>query len=87
MNTLKNYGLRISAAVMGAGALLMGGAALAAPSSTPEEVLGTVVDNGIDSGVSLVQLVMTTYFKYILIFAIAVGFIYWVKRFSKLGSR
>lgn len=61
--------------------------ALAAPSSTPAEVLASVVDTGIDESLSLVQVVMQNYWGYIIVFFIIVGLLGLAKKFGKLGSR
>jgi Na+/H+ antiporter NhaC len=61
--------------------------ALAAPSSTPSEVLASVVDTGIDESLSLVQVVMQNYWGYIIVFFIIVGLLGLAKKFGKLGSR
>lgn len=65
----------------------MAQASLAAPSSTPEEVLDSVVGSGIDTSVSLVQTVVTTYFPYILVFGIIVALFVWIKRFATTGTK
>ena len=62
-------------------------AGLCAPSSTPTEVLDTVVGSGIDTTVSLVQTVVTTYFPYILVFGVIVAIFVWLKRFATTGTK
>lgn len=62
-------------------------AGLCAPSSTPAEVLDTVVSSGINTSVSLVETVVTTYFPYILVFGIIVALFVWIKRFATTGTK
>lgn len=61
-------------------------ASFAAPSSTPAEVLSNIVDTGINESLSLVDVVMTTYWGYIIVFFIIVGLLGLAKKFGKLGS-
>lgn len=74
-----------SLAVMGMFGLASAG--LCAPSSTPTEVLDSVVGSGIDTSVGLVETVVTTYFPYILVFVIIVALFAWIKRFSTTGTK
>lgn len=74
-----------SLAVMGM--LGLASAGLCAPSSTPTEVLDAVVGSGIDTSVSLVQTVVTSYFPYILVFGIIVALFVWIKRFATTGTK
>lgn len=60
--------------------------ALAAPSSTPTEVLGTVVDNGVNSAVSLVGTVMTTYFPYVIAIVAGLALLRWIWKLAKAGT-
>lgn len=59
----------------------------AAPSSTPEEVLDTVVSGTIDESVDLMQYVIQNYLAYILVLGVAVTLFYILRRFSRIGSR
>lgn len=70
-----------------AAALFLGGnAALAAPSSTPTEVIDGVVGATIDESVSLLQYVIDNYLGYILAL-IVVGILYGLfKRFVHIGK-
>jgi hypothetical protein len=58
-----------------------------APTTTPTEVLDTVVGSGIDTVVSLVTVVITDYFPYILVFGIIVALFVWIKRFATVGTK
>lgn len=69
------------------GAVGMALPTLAAPSSTPVEVIDAVVGSGIDTTVSLVTTVVTTYFPYILAITIIVSFFVWLKRFATTGTK
>jgi len=69
------------------GLLGIGGTALAAPSSTPTEVVDTVVSAGIDSVVSMVTTVVTTYFPYLIAFAVVVAIFTWVRKFATVGAK
>lgn len=60
--------------------------ALAAPTSSPIEVMGVVVDNGINSAVSLITTVMTTYFPYIIAIVATFALLRWVFKLAKAGS-
>lgn len=61
--------------------------ALAAPSSTPTEVLGTMGDAGINSGVDIGQYVVVHYFGYGLVAIAVVGIFFWMKRLARAGTR
>lgn len=73
-------------AVLGLSMLALPGIAFGAPSSTPTEVLGTVADNGINSAVSLVGTIMTTYFPYLIAIVAGLALLRWVWRFAKAGT-
>ncbi|RPI64949.1 MAG: hypothetical protein EHM44_02160 [Ignavibacteriales bacterium] len=62
-------------------------AGLCAPSSTPEEVLDTVVSSGIDTVTGLVTTVVTTWFPYIIVFSIIVALFVWLRRFASTGTK
>lgn len=80
------YGLAFSF-VVAFGVLGLTKIGLAAPSSTPEEVLDTVVSSGIDTVTGLVTTVVTTWFPYIIVFGIIVALFVWLKRFATTGTK
>lgn len=86
MKRLTNRLLALTLAV-GAGITAFASTGLCAPSSTPAEVLASIVDTGIDESISLVEVVMNTYWGYIIVFFIIVGLLGLAKKFGKLGSR
>jgi uncharacterized membrane protein YgaE (UPF0421/DUF939 family) len=58
-----------------------------APTTTPTEVLDTVVGSAITTVVNLVTVVITDYFPYVLVFAIIIGMLVWIKKFAHVGSK
>lgn len=62
-------------------------AASAAPTTTPEEVLETMVDTPIDKLIYWIGYVMSNYFEYIIVFAIGVALFFYFRRFMRIGTR
>lgn len=87
INAIKKYYSLSLAFAVAVGVLGLSKIGLAAPSSTPTEVLDAVVGSGIDTSVGLVQTVVTSYFPYILVFAIIVALFVWIKRFATIGTK
>lgn len=62
-------------------------AGLCAPASTSEEVIDGVVGSGIDSVVTIVNHMVTTYFPYLLAFAVVGAIFGAIWKFAKIGSK
>jgi len=67
--------------------MALAGSASAAPTTTPEGVLNTIVDTAIDKLVYWIDYVMDNYLEYIIVFVIGVSLFYFFKRFMKVGTR
>lgn len=64
-----------------------GSVALAAPSSTPEEIIDAVAGGTIDEAVDLSLYMIQNYLGYILALSIVVGVYFLFRRYSRPGSR
>lgn len=60
---------------------------LCAPASTSVEVVDGVVGAGIDSVVTMVTYMVTTYFPYLIAFAVVAGIFGAIWKFAKVGSK
>jgi hypothetical protein len=88
MGITKKINYLYASALLAVGGLLVSvQQVFAAPSSTPEEVLDTVVGETVDASVDLMTYVIQNYLKYILVVGIAITLYFTFKRFAHIGSR
>ena len=85
MKKIKMLFSSLSLAVVGLVVAAQG--VLAAPSSTPEEVLAGVGDAGINTIVDLLVYFVTNYYGYLIVFIILAAMFMWFKRGARLGQR
>jgi type IV secretory pathway VirB2 component (pilin) len=87
LNKLKQYQASLSIMALGLMAFVIAPFASASPSSTPEEVMDTLVGGTIDAAVDTGSMVITNYLKYLLVLGVVVGLYYAFKKFARIGSR
>lgn len=76
--------LSLGLAVMGM--FSFGMTALAAPSSTPEEIIDSVAGGTLDGAIDLLNYVITNYLKYILVLGLVVALYGIFKRFAHIAK-